>query len=84
MLRSNAPILQKTAKRKIVRHPSKLSNILVIMKLKQNEQLAEELHKPVIRKFYKRKANFSSKDNIWGADLAAIHLTRKFNKGSRF
>ena len=54
------------------------------MKLKQNEQLAEELHKPVIRKFYKRKANFSSKDNIWGADLAAIHLTRKFNKGSRF
>ena len=54
------------------------------MKLKQNEQLAEELHKPVIRKFYKRKVNFSSKDNIWGADLAAIHLTRKFNKGSRF
>ena len=73
MLRSNAPILQKTAKRNIVRHPSKLSNILVIMKLKQNEQLAEELHKPVIRKFYKRKVDFSLKDNIWGADLAAIH-----------
>ena len=43
------------------------------MKLKQNEQLAEELHKPVIRKFYKRKVDFSLKDNIWGADLAAIH-----------
>ena len=27
-LRSNAPILQKTAKRNIVRHPAELSNIL--------------------------------------------------------
>ena len=29
MLRSNAPILQETAKRNFVRHPPKLSNILV-------------------------------------------------------
>ena len=28
--RSNAPILQKTAKRNIVRHPAKLSNILAL------------------------------------------------------
>ena len=28
MLRSNAPLIQKTAKRNIVRHPAKLSNIL--------------------------------------------------------
>ena len=35
-----------------------------------NEQLAEELHKPIIKKFKKRKVYSSFKDNIWGADLA--------------
>ena len=36
----------------------------------QNQQLAEELHKPIIRKFEKRKVHAAFKDNIWGADLA--------------
>ena len=36
----------------------------------QNEQLAEELHKPIIRKFEKRRVYSTFKDNIWGADLA--------------
>ena len=31
-----------------------------------NSQLATELHKPVIRKFKKRKFYSSFKDNIWG------------------
>ena len=35
----------------------------------QNQQLAEELHKSIIRKFGKRKIHASFKDNIWGADL---------------
>ena len=35
----------------------------------QNEQLAEELHKPIIRKFKKRKVYSAFKDNIWAADL---------------
>ena len=30
----------------------------------QNEQLAEELHKPIIRKFKKRKVYSTFKDNI--------------------
>ena len=34
MLCSNAPILQKTTKRNIVRYPAKLSNILVLTKKK--------------------------------------------------
>ena len=34
----------------------------------QNRQLAEELHKPIIRKFEKRKVQAAFKDNIWGAD----------------
>ena len=35
-----------------------------------NQELAEELHKPVIRKFKKRKVHSPFIDNIWGADLA--------------
>ena len=49
----------------------------------QNEQLAEELHKPIIRKFYKRKVYSAFKDNISGADLADMQLICKFNKEFR-
>ena len=47
----------------------------------ENEQLAEELHKPIIRKFEKRKVYSTFKDNIWGADLADMQLLSKYNKG---
>ena len=51
---------------------------------KQNHQLAEELHKPIIQKFKKRTVYSGSKDNIWAADLADMQLISKFNKGFRF
>ena len=35
-----------------------------------NYQLANELHKPIIKKFKKRKVYSSFRDNIWGVDLA--------------
>ena len=50
----------------------------------QNEQLADELHKPIIRKFKKRKVYSAFKDSIWGADLADMQLLSKCNKGIRF
>ena len=50
----------------------------------QNEQLAEEPHKPIIRKFKKRKVYSTFKGNIWGTDLADIQLISKFNKGFMF
>ena len=50
----------------------------------QNQQLAEGLHKPIIRKFEKRKVHAAFKDNIWGADLAAMQLLSKYNKGITF
>ena len=50
----------------------------------QNQQLAEELHKPIIRKIGKRKVHAAFKDNIWGADLADMQLLSKYNKGIRF
>ena len=55
-----------------------------IKSIPQNEQLAEELHKHIIRKFKKRKVYPAFKDNIWGADLADIQLIIKFNKVFRF
>ena len=50
----------------------------------QNQQLAEELHKPIIKKFEKRKVHAAFKDNIWGVDLADMQLLSKYNKGIRF
>ena len=52
--------------------------------IKQNIQLAKELHKPITRKFEKREVYSSFRDNIWGADLGDIQLISKFNKGFRF
>ena len=49
-----------------------------------NKELAEELHKPIIRNFNKRKAYSPLIDNIWDADLADMQLISKFNKGFRF
>ena len=37
-----------------------------------NEQLAEELHKPAITKFKRRKVYARFIDNIWAADLAEM------------
>ena len=50
----------------------------------QNQQLAEELHKPIIRKFKKRKIHAEFKGNIWGAELADMQLIGRYNKGIRF
>ena len=41
-----------------------------------NKELAEELHKPIIRKL---RSTFI--DNIWGADLADMQLVSQFIKG---
>ena len=52
--------------------------------LEFNEQLAKELHKPIIKEFKKIKVYSGFKDNIWGSDLADMQLKSKFNKGFRF
>ena len=48
------------------------------------QQLAKELHKPMIRKFKKIKVDSTFIDNIWGADLADMQLINKSNKGLGF
>ena len=49
-----------------------------------NEILAEELHKPIIKNFKRRKLYSSFKDNIWGIDLADMSLISKFNKEIKY
>ena len=53
-------------------------------RVNENIKQANELHKPIIRKFNKRKVYSSFKDNIWGADLADMQLLSKFNKGIKY
>ena len=53
-------------------------------KIMTNQQLPEELHKPINRKFIRRSVYSSFKDNIWGADLIHIKLINKYSKGIRF
>ena len=53
-------------------------------KIMSNQELAEELHKPAIRKFEKQKVRSTFIDNIWGAFLAFMQLISKLNKIIRF
>ena len=50
----------------------------------QNEQLANELHKAIIRKLKKRRVYSPFKGNICGANLADMQLISKFDKGIKF
>ena len=45
--------------------------------IKNNKSLAEELHKPVIKKFNKRKVYSQFRDNIWGVGLADMQSSSK-------
>ena len=49
-----------------------------------NNLLAEELHKPVIKKFNKRKVYSQFRDNIWGVDLADMQSLSKKNEGIKY
>ena len=63
---------------------NKISCEVVTIENISNKELAEELDKPIIRKFGKRKVHSPFIDNIRGTDLADTQLVSKFNKGFRF
>ena len=46
--------------------------------------LANELHKPLIKRFDKRKVFSQFKDNIWGVDLADMQSLSRKNKGIKY
>ena len=45
-----------------------------------DQKLAEELRKPIIRKFEESKVHSLFKDVFWGADQVDMQLISKFNK----
>ena len=49
-----------------------------------NYQLANELHRQIIRKFKRREVSSSFRDNIWGVDLADMQSLTKYNRGIRY
>ena len=51
---------------------------------KSNYQLTDELHKPIIRKFEKRKVYLSFRDTIWGVDLADMQSLSRYNTGIKY
>ena len=48
------------------------------------KELAEELHKPIIGKFEKRKVHSPFIGNVWGVDLTDMQSRSKFNEGYFF
>ena len=74
--RGLAPMVYKFFDSKVLGSGAKL--------IPQIEQLANELHKPIIRKFERRRVYSTFEDNICGADLADMQLLSKYNKGIRF
>ena len=49
-----------------------------------NYQLTNELHKPIIKKFKKRKVYSSFRDNIWCVDLGDMQSLSKCNKRIKY
>ena len=69
--RGLASVVYKFFDKKSASLPDKsVSGSGVIIQLECNEQLAKELHKPIIRNLKKRTGFSGFRDNIWGADLA--------------
>ena len=49
-----------------------------------NDQLANKLHEPIVKKLKKRKVYSFFRDNIWGVDLADVQSLSKYNKGIKY
>ena len=52
--------------------------------LKKAPTLAEELHKPIRRKFKRRRVLVNGIDKIWAADLVDMRAFSKFNRGIKY
>ena len=59
---------------------NKFEGNVVKSEIMSGQGLAEELDKPIIRKFGKRKLHSPFVDNIWGTNLSDMQLLDKFKK----
>lgn len=48
------------------------------------QRLADELHKPIKRKFTKRRVISNGVDEIWTADLVEMGKCSKWNEGIKY
>ena len=55
-------------------YDKKTPDVVFKSKIMSTQQLVEELHKSIITNLEKRKIYSSFADNIWGDDLADMHL----------
>ena len=88
--RGLASMVYKFFDKKSTAEPSSLERTMSgFKKLKNTTKpsssiLADERHKPIIRKFNKRKVCSQFKDNIWGVDLADMQSLSRKNKGIKY
>ena len=82
--RGLASMVYKFFDKKSTAEPSSLERIGSGVKRDSSLILADELHKPIIKKFDKRKVYSQFKDNIWGVDLADMQSLSTKNKGIEY
>ena len=82
--RGLASMVHKFFDKKSTAEPSALARAGCGFKKPSSAILADELHKPIIRKFNKRKVYSQFKDNIWGVDLADMQSLSRKNKGIKY
>ena len=63
---------------------SKLIGTKVNLGWELKKSLAEELHKPIRRKFQKRRVLVNGIDKIWAADLMDMQAFSKLNRGVKY
>ena len=49
-----------------------------------NYQLANELHRQIVRRFKRKKVYSPFRDNIWAVDLADMQSLSKYSRGIRY
>ena len=75
------PSLRERLDKSIV---SKLIGTKVKFGMGVKKDRAEELHKPLRRKFKRRRVLVNGIDKIWAADLVDMQAFSKFNRGVKY
>ena len=73
-------LLENSSKLKLISG----SAVLLKKNFKLTNELAEELYKPVTRKFQRRRVNVNSIDEIWAADLIDMQVFSKDNNEIKY
>ena len=82
--RGLASMVYKFFDKKSTPEPSSLERMGSGIARDSSSILADELHKPIIKKFNKRKVYSQFKGNIWRVDLADMQSLSRKNKGIKY